>query len=73
MKAGLIKQYFPEITEKQLEQFELLFPLYQEWNEKINVVSRKDIENLMIHHVLHSLAIAKIIPFRPGTEILDVG
>jgi 16S rRNA (guanine527-N7)-methyltransferase len=45
MKAGLIKQYFPEITEKQLEQFELLFPLYQEWNEKINVVSRKDIEN----------------------------
>ena len=73
MKAGLIKKYFPEITEKQLEQFELLFPLYQEWNEKINVVSRKDIENLMIHHVLHSLAIAKIIPFRPGTEILDVG
>ena len=73
MKAGLIKQYFPEITEKQLEQFELLFPLYSEWNEKINVVSRKDIENLMIHHVLHSLAIAKIIPFRPGTEILDVG
>ena len=73
MKAGLIKEYFPEITEKQLEQFELLFPLYQEWNEKINVVSRKDIENLMIHHVLHSLAIAKIVPFRPGTEILDVG
>ena len=73
MKAGLIKQYFPEITEKQLEQFELLFPLYSEWNEKINVVSRKDIDNLMIHHVLHSLAIAKIIPFRSGTEILDVG
>jgi 16S rRNA (guanine527-N7)-methyltransferase len=73
MKAGLIKKYFPEITEKQLEQFELLFPLYQEWNEKINVVSRKDIENLMIHHVLHSLAIAKIISFRLGTEILDVG
>ncbi len=73
MKAGLIKKYFPEITEKQLEQFELLFPLYSEWNEKINVVSRKDIDNLMIHHVLHSLAIAKIIPFRPGTEILDVG
>ncbi len=73
MKAGLIKKYFPEITEKQLEQFELLFPLYSEWNEKINVVSRKDIDNLMIHHVLHSLAIAKIIPFRSGTEILDVG
>jgi 16S rRNA (guanine527-N7)-methyltransferase len=73
MKAELIKKYFPEITEVQLGQFEQLFPLYVEWNEKINVVSRKDIENLMLHHVLHSLAIAKFIDFRPGTEILDVG
>jgi 16S rRNA (guanine527-N7)-methyltransferase len=73
MKAELIKKYFPEITETQLQQFEQLFPLYVEWNEKINVVSRKDIDNLMLHHVLHSLAIAKFIEFRPGTEILDVG
>jgi 16S rRNA (guanine527-N7)-methyltransferase len=73
MKAELIKKYFPEITEIQLHQFEQLFPLYVEWNEQINVVSRKDIDNLMLHHVLHSLAIAKFIEFRPGTEILDVG
>lgn len=73
MNAALIKKYFPEITEKQVEQFDKLLPLYQEWNEKINVVSRKDIENLMLHHVLHSLAIAKFLPFRPGTEVLDVG
>jgi len=73
MKAELIKKYFSEITEIQLGQFEQLFPLYVEWNEKINVVSRKDIDNLMLHHVLHSLAIAKFIDFRPGTEILDVG
>jgi 16S rRNA (guanine527-N7)-methyltransferase len=73
MTADIVKKYFPNLTEKQLEQFELLFPLYTEWNEKINVISRKDIDNLMLHHVLHSLAIAKIIDFRPGTEILDVG
>ena len=73
MKAQIIKKYFPQITEKQLKQFELLFPLYQEWNEKINVISRKDIENLMEHHVLHSLAIAKFINFNVGSEILDVG
>jgi len=73
MTADIVKKYFPNLSEKQLEQFELLFPLYTEWNEKINVVSRKDIDNLMIHHVLHSLAIAKVIDFRPGTDILDVG
>jgi 16S rRNA (guanine527-N7)-methyltransferase len=73
MKAELIKKYFPEITENQLQQFEQLLPLYVEWNEKINVVSRKDIDNLMLHHVLHSLAIAKFIEFRPGTELMDVG
>lgn len=73
MNAALIKKYFPEITEQQEAQFDQLLPLYNEWNEKINVVSRKDIENLMLHHVLHSLAIAKFVPFRPGTEVLDVG
>lgn len=73
MTADIVKKYFPDLTEKQLEQFELLFPLYKEWNEKINVISRKDIDNIMLHHVLHSLAIAKIVGFKPGTEILDVG
>lgn len=73
MTADIVKKYFPNLTEKQLEQFELLFPLYKEWNEKINVISRKDIDNIMLHHVLHSLAIAKIVDFKPGTEILDVG
>lgn len=73
MNAALIKKYFPEITEQQEAQFDQLLPLYNEWNEKINVVSRKDIENLMLHHVLHSLAIAKFLPYRPGTEVLDVG
>ena len=72
MNAAVIKKYFPEITEQQEKQFDQLVPLYKEWNEKINVVSRKDIENLMLHHVLHSLAIAKFRPFRPGTEVLDV-
>jgi 16S rRNA (guanine527-N7)-methyltransferase len=73
MKADIIKKHFPSITDQQLAQFEQLFPLYAEWNEKINVISRKDIDNLMLHHVLHSLAIAKFIDFKPGTEILDVG
>ncbi len=73
MKAEIIKKYFPTISQQQLDQFELLFPLYQEWNEKINVISRKDIDNLMLHHILHSLAIAKFINFKDGTEILDVG
>jgi 16S rRNA (guanine527-N7)-methyltransferase len=73
MNAALVKKYFPEITEQQEAQFDQLLPLYKEWNEKINVVSRKDIENLMLHHVLHSLAVAKFLPFRPGTEVLDVG
>ena len=73
MKAAIIKHYFPSITEHQQDQFEQLFPLYSEWNEMINVISRKDIDNLMLHHVLHSLAIAKFIEFKPGTEVLDVG
>ena len=69
----LILKYFPHLTEHQKSQFEALYPLYIDWNEKINVISRKDIENLYEHHVLHSLAIASIIRFQPGTTILDVG
>jgi len=69
----IIKKYFPDITSAQLEMFEKLIPLYTEWNSKINVISRKDIENLAINHILHSLAIAKVIRFRKGSSILDVG
>lgn len=68
-----IIKYFPNLTEKQREQFAALYDLYYDWNNKINVISRKDIENLYLHHVLHSLAIAKIINFRPGTTIMDMG
>ena len=73
MKAEIIKKYFPELTERQQEQFEALDALYHDWNAKINVISRKDIDQLYEHHVLHSLAIAKTIRFRPGTHILDFG
>ena len=69
----LIEKYFPTLTEEQKRQFEALDALYHEWNEKINVISRKDIDNLYEHHVLHSLAIAKFINFKPGTQILDFG
>ena len=69
----IITKYFPGITEKQKEQYAALYNLYYEWNNKINVISRKDIENLYLHHVLHSLAIAKVITFRPGTTIMDMG
>ena len=65
--------YFPELSLQQKERLEALYPLYQEWNEKINVVSRKDIENIYIRHVLHSLTIAKVVSFRSGAQILDVG
>ena len=68
-----IQNYFPSLTHKQLSQFEALFDLYTEWNAKINVISRKDIQNLYVHHVLHSLAIAKFINFSPQSRILDVG
>ena len=68
-----ILKYFPELTERQREQFEALDALYHDWNAKINVISRKDIDQLYEHHVLHSLAIAKAIRFRPGTHILDFG
>lgn len=68
-----INRYFPNLTEKQKEQFAALYALYSDWNDKINVISRKDIENLYLHHVLHSLGIAKIITFRAGTKIMDMG
>lgn len=68
-----IKKYFPNLSEKQIEQYEALYDLYYDWNNKINVISRKDIENLYLHHVLHSLAIAKVIKFREGTKIMDMG
>ena len=67
-----ISDYF-QLTERQAEQFAQLDALYRDWNSKINVISRKDIDNLYEHHVLHSLAIAKWLPFQPGTTILDVG
>jgi len=68
-----ILKSFPELTPTQKAQFELLMPLYKDWNTKINVISRKDIDNLYLHHVLHSLAIAKVIHFKPETQILDIG
>ena len=69
----LLKKYFPELSEKQKEQFALLEISYAEWNEKINVISRKDFENFYLHHVLHSLSIAKVISFQTGTRVLDFG
>lgn len=68
----ILKQ-FPELTDLQQSQFEQLYDLYQDWNAKINVISRKDIDELYTKHVLHSLAIAKVQPFMPGTYVLDVG
>ena len=69
----LIRQYFPDLTVHQYEQFEALGPLYTDWNSKINVISRKDIDNLYLHHVLHSMAIAKAVRFADGTRIADIG
>lgn len=71
--ASIIFNYFPNLTQKQRDQFSLIGSLYTEWNEKINVISRKDIDNLYTNHILHSLGIAKLISFNPGAEILDVG
>ena len=68
-----ILKYFPNLTNEQQNQFASLLPLYSEWNEKINVISRKDIDNLNLHHVLHSLAIAKTTGFKDGSRILDLG
>ncbi len=68
-----ILKYFPDLSDKQKEQFEKMCILYPEWNEKINVVSRKDIDNIEINHILHSLAIAKFINFKPGSSVMDFG
>lgn len=68
-----ILKYFPNLASEQIRQYEMLQSLYEDWNQKINVISRKDIDNLYEHHVLHSLAIAKAVSFRPGTSILDFG
>lgn len=69
----ILLKYFPRISDEQREQFATMLGLYPEWNEKINVISRKDIDNLEINHILHSLAIAKFINFSPGSEVLDFG
>ena len=69
----LINKYFPNITEEQRQRFAALDALYRDWNSKINVISRKDIDNLYEHHILHSLGIAQVIKFKPGTRIMDLG
>jgi len=69
----LVSKYFPDLSSEQIRQFTMLDALYRDWNEKINLISRKDIEGLYERHILHSLAIAKFIGFKPGTKILDVG
>lgn len=69
----LIRNYFPELSEQQTAQFTALYDIYTEWNAKINVISRKDIENLYPHHVLHSLGIAKMLRFKAGSEVMDMG
>ncbi len=73
MKVDLIEKYFPNLTDLQKDQFVRLENLYKEWNEKINVISRKDIDALYEKHILHSLGIAKIMEFAPGTKVLDIG
>ncbi len=73
MDSSLIFQYFPNLSVRQKEQIQQLAPLYQLWNSRINVISRKDMDQFYLHHVLHSLAIAKLISFTPGTTILDAG
>lgn len=69
----LIRHYFPQLSDSQQQRFSMMKEVYSEWNEKINVVSRKDIEALEVHHILHSLAIARVISFKPGTRVMDVG
>lgn len=69
----VIKSYFPELSEHQQEQFGALYDLYTDWNAKINVISRKDIENLYLHHVLHSLGIIKMLRFKNGSSVMDIG
>ena len=71
--ASIIQKYFPTLTDQQQKQFAMLGDLYREWNDQINVISRKDVDNLYVNHVLHSLGIAKVMQFRPGASVLDVG
>jgi 16S rRNA (guanine527-N7)-methyltransferase len=75
MNSGtqLILTYFPNLSETQIAQFDRLQGLYQDWNSKINVISRKDMDQFYVHHVLHSLGIAKVLAFQPGTKVLDIG
>src|SRR5437762_12587389 len=70
---SIIQKYFPDLTQKQIEQYASLKNLYAEWNKKINVISRRDMDNFYEHHVLHSLAIAKIITFPDEYEVMDLG
>ena len=69
----VIQTYFPELNEQQCQQLEALYDLYTDWNAKINVISRKDIENLYLHHVLHSMGIVKMLRFKDGSSVMDVG
>jgi 16S rRNA (guanine527-N7)-methyltransferase len=73
MSEDVIRRYFPGLDEEQLARYARMETLYREWNEKINVISRKDIDALTLHHTLHSLAIARVIRFKPGTRVLDAG
>ena len=75
MNSGtqLIQSYFPDLSDTQLAQLDRLQELYEDWNSKINVISRKDMEQFYVHHVLHSLGIVKVMPFEPGSKILDIG
>lgn len=73
MSLKIILKYFPDLSEKQVEQFSKLEDLYKEWNEKINVISRKDTDSLYEKHVLHSLGISKVMEFAPGTKVMDIG
>lgn len=73
MSVDIIKKYFKSLTNEQVKQFEQLGELYPEWNEKINVISRKDIENLYVNHIIHSLGIAKFTDFKAGSKVLDMG
>jgi 16S rRNA (guanine527-N7)-methyltransferase len=72
-ESTLLKEYFPDLSEDKLQKFYTAAEMYKSWNEKINVISRKDIEHIYLHHFLHSLSIAKFISFKPGTRIIDVG
>lgn len=73
MNSQILKKYFPNLTESQLTQYERLAPLYEDWNSKINLISRKDMDSFYEHHVLHSLAIAKYFELLPGMKVLDIG